>query len=103
MLLKYKADVVPVSPADVGGDVGERQKPGSRMRLWQLRGDLQPWLSMECGVLPQKTWAPFLDEYSYNEYVKAQRVNSGFPILDKEENRRRKGQGHMDLQGTGEP
>lgn len=45
VLLKYKADVVSVSPVDVDGDAGEWQALGSRMRLWQLRVDLQPWLS----------------------------------------------------------
>ncbi len=47
VLLKYKADVVSVSPADIVGDVGEWQEPGSRLRPWQLKVDLQPWLSLE--------------------------------------------------------
>lgn len=47
VLLKYKADVVFVSSVDVDGDVGEWQELGSRMRLWQLRVDFQPWLSLE--------------------------------------------------------
>lgn len=47
MLLKYKADVVSVTSVDVDGDVGEWQELGSRMKLWQLRLDLQHWLSLE--------------------------------------------------------
>lgn len=84
VLLKYRADVVSVSPADVDGDVGEWQEPGSRLRLWQLRIDLQPWLSLEGRVWSlRKQWL-CLDKYSYNKYVKAQRISSGFPVLDKE-------------------
>lgn len=81
--LEYRADVS-VSPADVDGDVQEWQEPESRMRLRRLRVDLQPWLSVECGVLPQKTSASFPDEYSYNQGVKAQRVSGSLLILDKE-------------------
>lgn len=86
--LEYKADVS-VSPADVDGDVQEWQKPESRMRLWRLRVDLQPWLSVECGVLPQKTSASFPDEYSYNQGVKAQ---SAAVCSSWTRNRRRKGE-----------
>ena len=47
MLREYKADVVSVSPADVDGDVGEWQEPGSRMKRLELGVDLQPRLSLE--------------------------------------------------------
>lgn len=50
MLLKSKAGVVSVDPLDVDGDAEEWQVLGSRMRLWQLRIDLHPWLSLTGGT-----------------------------------------------------
>lgn len=65
--LKYECDVVSVSPVDVDRDVGEWQAAESRMRLWQLRVDLRPSLSLAESALPLNTVPSFFKKYIYNK------------------------------------
>lgn len=51
---------------------GTQRTAGSRIRLRQLRVDLWPWLSLECGVTSQETTAAFYDFFCHNIHTKTQ-------------------------------
>lgn len=63
---------------------GTQWTAGSRMRLRQLRVDLRPRLSLECGVTSQGTTAPFYDFFCHNKHTETRPEALGFSTVDAE-------------------